>query len=482
MTAIEVGDLRVFFGDNCLLGPVSFRVPAGERLVIMGETGAGKSLIAQAILGCLPHALRMEGRIALNGERVDSLPENARQHLWGRTLTSLPQEPWNALDPLMASWRQVAETYRYVSELTPGEAQSASLQRLSNLGLRGAESKLPGQLSGGMAQRVAFAAATAGPAPILLADEPTKGLDSHRETQIVRLLSQVPENGGTLLLITHEASVAGAIGGHLVVMRHGQVVEEGNSRSVLNSPQSEYTRALLAADPRAWERIPAGRPGDTLLTAKNLAVTRGRMHLIEGFDLTLRAGERVCILGPSGIGKTSLLDALAGIVRPAAGSIIRSEALGTLAVQKLYQDPPAAFPAYISLGRSLGDVAKRHRVPWDKVLDYLEMLSLRQDLLLRVPKDVSGGELQRLSIARALTANPKVLLADEPTSRLDPITQQETLELLAEISAARSIACLLVTHNPNIANKWADRTIDLSRFSPREVDQNQSGAGIGFMH
>ncbi|NKB77814.1 MAG: ATP-binding cassette domain-containing protein [Gammaproteobacteria bacterium] len=230
MISIQVKALSVCAEKHCLLGPISFEISSGGTLVIMGETGAGKSLVIQAILETLPGCLRAEGEIFINRRRIDNLNYAERTNLWGREIASLPQEPWPALNPLMASWRQAAETRRYVSNRPSSESRSETEKQFLALGLDGAEPKLPGQLSGGMAQRVAFAAATAGHARILLADEPTKGLDKDRQTLILNLFEQERNTGGSLLTVTHDASVAKILGGDIIVLRQGQVVEHGKRK------------------------------------------------------------------------------------------------------------------------------------------------------------------------------------------------------------------------------------------------------------
>jgi len=462
---LDVSDLTVQAGSKRLLGPVSFAIPTGGTLVIMGETGAGKSLLAQAILGALPRGLSAEGKIALDGKRIDRLSPTEREKLWGREITLLPQEPWRALDPLMAAGPQVTETYRFVADLEQEAARQAAMRDFDGLGMAGARRKRPGQLSGGMAQRAAFAAARAGGAALLLADEPTKGLDRPRAQAIVDLLKAVPVNDGALLAITHEAAVARDLGGTILILKDGVIVEQGETADVLADPRSAYGQALLAADPASW-MPPATTPnGEQVLRAEDLTLMRGGHRLLEGFDMSLASSERIAITGPSGAGKTTLLDTLAGLLPPAQGRVTRGHGVAPTGIQKIYQDPPAAFPPRITLGRNLQDVADLHSIDGQTIMRLLAKLRVNQDLLERRPDQVSGGELQRIAIARALAVTPSILLADEPTSRLDPITQADTMELLAETTTQARTAVVLVTHDKAMAANWAGRQMDVGVYA-----------------
>jgi len=211
----------------------------------------------------------------------------------------------------------------------------------------------------------------------------------------VSLLHEVPRQGGTLLAITHEAFVARSLGGRIIVLREGDLVEEGKTADVLSAPKAPYTRALLAADPANWPKSTASATATPLLTAENLAIGRGAKSLVKNFSLTLHEGEKLALVGPSGVGKSTLLDALAGLIAPFSGTLTRAAGLGPHAIQKLYQDPPSAFPKYISLGQSLRDVAEKHGGTWDQILGTMDALKLREDLLRRTPDAVSGDQAEQ---------------------------------------------------------------------------------------
>ena len=455
MPGLELEVVTVGSPGATIVGPVSLALEPGRCLTVMGETGAGKSLLAQAVIGALPPGLAATGSIRLGGSRVDGISRAARAALWGRTVTLLPQEPWRALNPIMRSGSQVEETHRRVAGRSIPDARAATRADLVELDVLGAMRQLPGSLSGGMAQRIAFAAAKAGGAPLVIADEPTKGLDADRVETVTALLKRVPDEGGALLTITHDLRLARRLGGECVILKGGAVVESGPSERVLSHPKSDYGRAMLAAEPSAWRLPQPAATGETVLRAETLAVGRGGRALVRDFDLVLRRSERVSIVGPSGSGKTSLLDTLAGILPPLSGRLRRGPGLPATAVQKLYQDPPAAFPERVKLLASLRDVSRRHDVPWARVEELLAALGVGSGLLHRRPTEVSGGELQRIALARVLMIRPAVLLADEPTSRMDPITQAVVIGLIARAAVEHGTAVVLVTHDRAIAERWA---------------------------
>ncbi|MGI3169934.1 ABC transporter ATP-binding protein [Pseudooceanicola sp. C21-150M6] len=474
MTLLKAEDITVSQGGTPILHPVSLRLEAGEPLVILGETGSGKSLLAQAIMGTLPRDLTARGRVALGDHLLDAARPEGFRPLWGRQIAVLPQEPWLSLDPLMRACGQVAEAHRLVRGLGTAEARAQAAGDLDRLGLTGAGPRYPHELSGGMAQRVAIAAARAGGARIVIADEPTKGLDAARRDEVADLLLAELARGGGLLVITHDLALARRIGGRMIVLRDGRVVESGPTGNVMAAPAQPYTRDLIAADPENWDRRKPAAAGAPVLTVTGLAADRGGAELFSDLSFELTEGRMLGVTGPSGCGKSTLGDVALGLLRPAAGQVERAEGLAATAFQKLYQDPVAAFPRHRTLGRTLADVARRHGQSQARIDALMPRLGLAPVLLTRRPDAVSGGELQRLALLRLLLVRPKFIFADEPTSRLDPITQKQVIDLLCETATTEGCAIMLVSHDPALVARTAEQVLPIGpKTTNRDVTTPQ---------
>jgi peptide/nickel transport system ATP-binding protein len=458
---MAVERLRVTSREGDPVRDVSFSIEPGRPLTLLGESGSGKSLLAQAMLGTLAPSLAAGGRVTVLGNVSDAGDAAARRCLWGSTLSLLPQEPWLALDPTMRVGRQLAETHYIVGRRQRAEALQRTAADLAGAGIIGRD-PWPHTLSGGMAQRVAFAVSRAGGAPILIVDEPTKGLDAPLRDALIAKLQALLADGGSVLVITHDIHVARALPGDIAVMLDGRIIEHGATATILSSPTHEYTRRLLAADPGTWVPRPASRAAGTPIVSIDRVTKRYGGHtVLDQFSLDVHGGERMVFAGPSGSGKSTLGNVVLGLVPPDEGRVQRSPKVGPLGFQKLYQDPVAAFPARVTLGTAFDDVIALHGLARAELTRLLHHLGLDAVLLRRTPSEVSGGELQRLALARVLMMKPALVFADEPTSRLDPISQQISLDLLMTTVEETGTALILVTHDPGIARAANGRTIQL---------------------
>lgn len=461
MNDLAVQDLSIHAAGGPIVSDVSLSLGKGRPLTLLGESGSGKSLVAQAIMGNLPAGVHAKGSIVFKG--LDLLAESAaeRRQRWGRSIGLLPQEPWLALDPTMRVGPQVAEVHRYVKGKTAKDSLAATSQNMDEVSLSQAEALYPFQISGGMGQRAAIAMAHAADTELLIADEPTKGLDAALRDAVAARLRHEVEAGRLLLTITHDVAVARALGGTIGVMLEGRLVEYGPAEKLLEKPEHAYTRALLAAEPSQWDRRTGATSGKAVVAAQGLEKRYGDRVLFSGFDIDVATGEIVSIVGPSGCGKTTIGNILLGLTTPDAGSVVRDGELSPLRFQKLYQDPPAAFAPHQTIRRGLKDLSRLHGKDWAEIEALCGRLRLQDVLLDRLPGQVSGGELQRFALLRALLLDPAFLFADEATSRLDPVSQQDVITFLQEIVEETKLAVLLVTHDRDLAGKVSTRLIDL---------------------
>jgi len=461
---IRVENLSIKTRDGTVLvRDVSFAFGSHNPICLIGETGSGKSLVMHAIMGSLPDELICEGSILLDGENLLALSPAERRALWGRTFSLLPQEPSRSLDPTMNIRSQVAEIYPALHGMSWNDAKARAEKDLQSVGLGHAAKAFPFELSGGMAQRASIAMAHAAGSMVLLADEPTKGLDRALCDVVAGMINHEVSLGRAVMVITHDLELAVQTTGMIGVMRNGVLLEVGKAESVLDAPSDPYTRSLVAALPSHWQAVSgAGNvPGEVVVTAQNLGKSFGEKALFSDLDLTLRAGEITVALGPSGCGKSTLGNILLGLIKADHGAVEKPGNLPAFKYQKIYQDPPAAFIPHQTLGDAFADLRKRHGIDGALINKMLEGLGLEPGLLGRRPDAISGGELQRFAIARALLLEPAMLFADEATSRLDPVSQKRVIDLLVAQVRDRNLALMLVTHDHVLAHKIADHVIDL---------------------
>ncbi|GLO70131.1 ABC transporter ATP-binding protein [Phaeobacter inhibens] len=409
--------------------------------------------------------LDVRGNITLDGQK-QLLP------LWKDHIFVLPQEPAVALDPTMPVGKQLAEIFQWRRD--PKCTWATPLALASQVGLNKEDlAKHPQQLSGGMQQRVMIAMALAARASFVVADEPTKGLDTENKARMIDLFKMIQSTGRGLIVITHDLDVAGTLAGEVVVFDQGKVVEQGAADQVLNTPQSDATKTLIRSLPANWRDHPSlkAKASETILTLENVAF--GFTHtapIITEASLDIRSGEIVGLYGPSGVGKSTLADLCLGLHKPTSGLVNWLGETVTQAVvrrcrpqfQKLFQNPVTSFPPNLILGDVFDKLTPMSGGGSFSRSNLMDRLNIDEALLRRRPDQVSGGELQRLAIVRVMLGHPKFLVCDEPSSRLDMSIQRLAIDVITDYAAETNAAVLLISHDRGVLQKRANRVFELN--------------------
>jgi microcin C transport system ATP-binding protein len=495
---LEVRDLSVAFAQGgrreTVVDRVSFTLRRGQALALVGESGSGKTVTAQSIVRLLPYpaASHPTGEILFKGRDVLKMSDATLREMRGAGVTMVFQEPMTSLNPLHTIERQIGE----IIALHGGRAASTR-QRvvglLAEVGIADPAARLgafPHQLSGGQRQRVMIAMALANRPDLFIADEPTTALDVTVQAQILKLLKDLQARlGMALLFITHDLGIVRRVAGDVAVMQKGRIVEAGRTADVFANPQHEYTRMLLAAEPKGAppEVDGSARP---IVTASEVRVwfpikrgllrrTVGHVKAVDGVSLTVREGETVGVVGESGSGKTTLGLAILRLIRSRGTILYCGRGIDGLSVKQMrpwrrdmqivFQDPYGSLSPRLSVAEIVeeGLIAQKTRLNAaerrEAVARALRDTGLDPATMDRYPHEFSGGQRQRIAIARAMALDPKFVVLDEPTSALDMSVQAQIVDLLRELQKRRSLAYLFISHDLKVVRALASEVIVMRR-------------------
>jgi peptide/nickel transport system ATP-binding protein len=471
---------------------ISLDLSEGEILCIIGESGSGKSITANAVMGLLPKQIALEaGEIIFRGRDLLKCHQDELRHLRGRSIAMIFQDPMSALNPLMTVGKQIEEAIRTHSRDTAEDIDERVVRLLKDVGLPAPETiqhQYPFRMSGGQRQRVMIAMAMALDPDILIADEPTTALDVTTQAQILALIKDLQRRKKMgVIFITHDFGVVEDIADKVVVMRRGEIVEQGPAREVLADPQHDYTRSLISAVPRirtSAERERSSAPSAVVMEIKSLNKfyelpgglfrKRRQVRALHEVSFEIHSGRTLGIVGESGSGKSTLARQIVRLADNTSGSIVfrgrdiarsKERELRPVrpGIQMIFQDPYSSLNPRQSIGQILTAGPRSLGVPRksasERALKLLERVGLSSGAFDRFPHEFSGGQRQRIGIARALMMDPVILVADEAVSALDVSIQAEILKLLKEIQEETGVAIVFITHDLRVANEICDELI-----------------------
>jgi peptide/nickel transport system ATP-binding protein len=515
---LTVKDLSIGFGnDTPVVDRVSFSVHRGETLALVGESGSGKTISCRSVLRILPAAAQIRsGSIILNTrtehhsrgtnghngdntDGIDILTASNRQlrSVRGNAVSMIFQEPMRSLSPLHTIGNQVSEVLWLHKGLRERNARKQVLDMFERVGFPNPErayKSYPFELSGGMRQRAMIAMAMISEPDLLIADEPTTALDVTTQAQVLGLIYDLQQDTGMgLVLVTHDLGVVANMAEQVVVMHKGRVMEAGRAEHVLRTPAHAYTKKLFDAAPSIPDFVGAHdtfETQDLILQLKDVNKTfklkssskwkaDQTIHAARGIDLNLPRGKTLAIVGESGSGKTTAARIALGADRPDAGGEVwfsSHSCQAPIAVhdmarstkiafqrqaQMVFQDPYSSLSPRMRIVDTLVEPMEIHRIGTStereaKAARHVRQVGLNPDMLKRYPHAFSGGQRQRLSIARALMLDPSLLVLDEPTSALDVSVQDQVLDLLEHIREDLNLSYLFISHDLAVVARVAD--------------------------
>ncbi|MBM2712025.1 ABC transporter ATP-binding protein [Mesorhizobium caraganae] len=493
MSLLEIENLSLAIGGTPILKEVELSVAPGEVMGLVGESGSGKSMTALTIMQLLPHAARASGRVSFDGIDILAATEDQMCALRGDDIGMVFQEPMTALNPVKTIGEQIAEGIRWHTKASRAEAEDRARKMLDRVGLPEAKfplSRYPHELSGGQRQRVVIAIACALKPKLLIADEPTTALDVVLQAQILDLLrGLVSENRMGLLLISHDLAVVTEMADRITILRHGEVMEAGDTARTLSEQLNPYTRQLALASMHVPARAKAHATGQGKPLLEVEGVTRdysGRrtslfqrptpIRAVDDVSLSLAPGQSVALVGRSGCGKSTLARMILALDKSTSGTIRfrgetitgRSEAELKPArrdMQVVFQDPYGSFDPRQKVEKLVAEplhVLEKKPTPAERremVAHTLHEVGLGVSDMDKYPHEFSGGQRQRLSIARAIITRPKLVVADEPVSALDVSIRAQILDLFAELNQRLGIAYLFITHDLTVARAITDEVL-----------------------
>lgn len=489
---LAISHLGIDFGDHNAVRDFSLSVRRGEVVALVGESGSGKTPTARAILGLLPDTATATGSVILDGIEVIGATEKKLETLRGTAASMIFQEPQTALNPVRTIGWQIAQALRAHRKIDRAAARARAIELLEAVDIPHPTRRIdwyPHQLSGGQKQRVVIALALAGEPELLIADEPTTALDVTVQAEILDLLRDLRDRtGAAILLITHNLGVVADLADRVVVMRRGTVIEQNAVATLFAIPSDPYTRTLLDAIP-SIEDIPAATktstdgtgsaPTPAIIDLRTVAVDYpARLgapahRALEDITLHIEPGEVLGVVGESGSGKSTLGRVLVGLLPAAAGAI---EVFGIdparsnrrtrrdfhRRVGLIHQDPAASLDPRRTIGQSIAEPLVVHRLASGaevekRVAELLEAVELPRNWVHRRPHELSGGQRQRVAFARALAAEPDLIVADEPTSALDVSVQEAILDLFTRLRSERGFEAVFISHDLAVVGRVADR-------------------------